>query len=60
MKPAFQLTMEQEAGIRIFLEKVKTLSREDSIELLIDLYRLMIVKEGIYKDLLKSAIQGKI
>jgi hypothetical protein len=52
MDNAFQLTMEQEFNIRSFSEQVKGLSREESQEFLVNLYRQMVMKEAMYKQFL--------
>lgn len=49
-----QLSLEQEFNMRAFAEQVKQMSHEQSKEYLLMLYEQMIIKETIYKELLKS------
>ena len=49
-----QLSLEQEFSIRAFADQVEQMSREQSQEFLLMLYKQMLVKETIYKELLKS------
>lgn len=49
-----QLSLEQEFNVRAFADQVQQMSREQSQEFLLMLYEQMIVKETIYKELLKS------
>lgn len=50
------LTMEQEFNIRSFKDQISTLTREQAIEFLGDLYRQMVIKEAMYKNFLKQAV----
>ncbi len=49
-----QLSLEQEFSIRAFADQVEQMSREQSQEFLLMLYKQMLMKETIYKELLKS------
>jgi hypothetical protein len=49
-----QLSLEQEFNIRAFADQVQQMSREESQEFLLMLYEQMMIKETIYKELLKS------
>lgn len=47
-----ELTLEQQANIRIFQLNCQHLSREQAIEMLHDVYRQMLIKESFYKQML--------
>jgi hypothetical protein len=49
-----QLSLEQEFSIRSFADQVQQMSREQSQEFLLMLYKQMMVRETTYKELLKS------
>ncbi|AFY78566.1 Phycobilisome degradation protein nblA [Pleurocapsa sp. PCC 7327] len=49
-----QLTMEQEFKLRVFKEQVKNLNQNQAQECLIELFRQMMVKDNLYKHLLKN------
>ncbi len=49
-----QLSLEQEFNVRAFADQVQQMSRQESQEFLLMLYEQMIIKETIYKELLKS------
>jgi Phycobilisome degradation protein nblA len=49
-----QLSIEQEFSLRAFADQVQQMSREQSQEFLLMLYKQMIVRETTYKELLKS------
>lgn len=50
-----QLTLEQEFKLQILREQVKTLSREQAQEYLLEVLRQNMVKDNLYKHLLKKA-----
>lgn len=52
----FQFSLEQEFSLRAFAEQVKDLSREQSQEFLVDLYRQMMIKESMYKQFFKKEL----
>ncbi len=54
MSDSIQLSLEQQFNLRTFADKVKTLSREESHEFLVNLYEHMIKKEEMYKHFLKQ------
>jgi hypothetical protein len=58
MKP-FELTVEQEFNIIAFGEQVKALSREQAQQMLVELYRSMMVKESTYKSFLVQQLGGQ-
>jgi hypothetical protein len=49
-----ELTVEQQFAIKAFKVQAKSLSREDAQRQLIELYTELIVKENIYKELIKK------
>lgn len=49
---AVELTLEQEFEIRSFAEQAKFLSLEEARELMVDLYRQMLMREALYKHFL--------
>lgn len=55
MEP-IKLTIEQEFNIRAFSEQVKSLTKEQSQEFLVELYRQMMVKETYYKSFLMQQL----
>lgn len=48
------LTLEQEFNIRVFADQVKQMSPEETKEYIMQLYEQMMIKEIIYRDLLKA------
>ena len=48
-----QLSVEQEFSLRRFSDQVKTLSREQALDLLIELNKQMMIKDNLYRQLLK-------
>ena len=48
-----QLSVEQEFSLRRFSDQVKNLSREQAQNLLIELNKQMMIKDNLYKQLLK-------
>ncbi|MGK7927714.1 MAG: NblA/ycf18 family protein [Spirulina sp.] len=53
MNPPNQLSLEQEFNLKKFSDRVQNLSREQAQELLVELSRQMMIKENLYKQLLK-------
>lgn len=53
MNQSTELTLEQEFSLRRFADQVQQMSREQAQEFLIEQYRLMMVQEKMYQDLLK-------
>lgn len=49
-----QLSLEQQFKLRSFMTQVKGMSREQAQEFLVQLYEQMIVRETLYKELLKN------
>ncbi|PZD70793.1 hypothetical protein C1752_09133 [Acaryochloris thomasi RCC1774] len=54
MSESVQLSLEQQFKLRSFMTQVKGMSREQSQEFLVQLYEQMIVRETLYKELLKN------
>ncbi len=50
-----QLTLEQQFKLQILRDQVKTLSREQAQEYLLEVLRQNMVKDNLYKHLLKKA-----
>jgi Phycobilisome degradation protein nblA len=48
-----QLSLEQQFNIRSFATQTENMSREEVQELLVKLYEEMILRENIYKEVLK-------
>ena len=53
MNQPIELSLEQKFSIRSFSDQVQNMSREQAQEFLIMLYEQMIVKENMYKSILK-------
>jgi hypothetical protein len=47
------LSLEQEFNIRCFEQQIKLLSQQQSQEMLVNIYRQMLLQENSYKQLLK-------
>jgi Phycobilisome degradation protein nblA len=56
MNTPFEFSLEQQFNLRAFSEQVKDLSREQAQDYLVDLYRQMIVKESLYKQIMKQQL----
>ncbi|MEO0970976.1 MAG: NblA/ycf18 family protein [Cyanobacteria bacterium J06639_18] len=54
MNNSEQLSLEQEFHLRMFADQVRTLSPEQMQDLSIELYRQMIHKDNLYRELLKD------
>lgn len=53
MKQMIELTLEQDFNLRNFADLVQTMSREQAQEFLIEQHRLMMIRETMYRELLK-------
>ena len=53
MNQSSQLSLEQEFNLRRFSDQVRNLSREQAQDLLIELNKQMMIKDDLYKELLK-------
>lgn len=49
-----QLTLEQQFTLKRFSDEVPKLTKEQSQEMLIEVYRQMMVKETMYRQILKG------
>jgi hypothetical protein len=54
MKDSEQLSLEQEFNLRRFADLIRTLSPEQAQDLSLELYRQMMLKDNLYKELLKD------
>lgn len=54
MNQAIELTLEQEFSLRSFADQVQQMSREQAQEFLIEQQRLMMIRDTLYKELLKQ------
>ena len=59
MNQPLALSLEQEFKLRTFADQVKSLSREQAQEYLLDLYELMMRKENMYKHFLNESSPPK-
>lgn len=50
-----QLSLEQEFNLRTFTDQVQQMSREQAQEYLITLQRTMMVRDNLYRDILKNS-----
>lgn len=49
-----QLTVEQQFKLKVLSEEVRTLSKEKAQEYLLEMFRQMMVKDNLFKQLLKD------
>ena len=54
MNQPVKLTLEQEFNLKVFAERVENLSPEQAKEFLVELNRQMMIRENLYRDLLKQ------
>ncbi|MDJ0716780.1 MAG: NblA/ycf18 family protein [Prochloraceae cyanobacterium] len=54
MEKPVNLSLEQQFKLQILREQVKTLSKEQAQEFLLELFRQMMVKDNLVKQLLKN------
>ncbi len=54
MKYSEQLSLEQEFDLRRLSTQVRTLSEEQAQDLSLELYRQMMLKDNLYRELLKD------
>ena len=55
MNLSSQLSMEQQFKLKVLQEQVQGLSKEQAQEYLLEMFRQMMVKDNLVKDLLKNA-----
>jgi hypothetical protein len=55
---SFQLSLEQEFQMRLIEQSMLDMSREQLQDMLLQIMRLLLVKENIIRDLVKSCVLG--
>jgi hypothetical protein len=55
MEISAKLSLEQEFKLQVLREQVQGLSREEAQDFLLELFRQMMIKDNIVKNLLKNA-----
>lgn len=55
MNDAHQLSLEQEFNQRLFVDQVEQMSHEQAQEFLVYLHKEMMVRENLYREILKDA-----
>ncbi len=50
-----QMSLEQEFQLQSFARKVETISEEEAKELLVDLYKSSIVRENLFREIIKES-----
>jgi hypothetical protein len=55
---SFQLSLEQEFQMRLIESSMQDMSQEQLQDMLMQIVRLLLVKENIIRDLVKSCILG--
>lgn len=53
---SFKLTLEQEFQLKILEESVQKISHGEALSLLIETSRLLMIKDNVIKDLIKSNV----
>jgi Phycobilisome degradation protein nblA len=53
---SFQLTLEQQFQMRLIEQSAESLTREQLLDMLIQTYRLLMIKDNVIKDLVKEAV----
>jgi hypothetical protein len=56
MNTAIELSFEQEFNLKVYQEQVKSLSLPEAQEFLLEVLRQSMVKENLFKQLLKTGI----
>lgn len=54
MKTELELTLEQQFKLKVYIERIKLISLEESHILLADMMRQNMIKDNVIKDLLNS------
>jgi hypothetical protein len=54
MNQSADLSLEQEFNLKVFADLVQNLSHEQAKEFLVELNRQMMIRENLYRDLLKQ------
>jgi Phycobilisome degradation protein nblA len=55
---SFQLSLEQDFQIRLIERSMQDMSKEQLQDMLLQIARLLLVKENIIRDLVKSCVLG--
>ncbi len=55
---SFQLSLEQEFQMKLIERSMQDMSREQLQDMLMQIMRLLLVKENIIRDLVKSCVLG--
>ncbi|MGK7904593.1 MAG: NblA/ycf18 family protein [Hormoscilla sp.] len=55
MKKPSNLTLEQQFKMKVYQEQVKSMSKQEAQECLLEVLRQMMVKDNLVKQLLKNA-----
>lgn len=56
MESSVQLSMEQEFNLRMFADQVQYMSLEQAQEFLVMLYHQMMVKDVMYREMLRQSL----
>ena len=54
MKTELELTLEQQFKLKVYIERIKLISLEESHILLVEMMRQNMIKDNVIKDLLNS------
>ncbi len=57
---SFQLSLEQQFQMRLMEQSMQEMSREQLQDMLMQIVRLLLVKDNIVRDLVKSCIVGSV
>ncbi len=57
---SFQLSLEQQFQMRLIEQSMQDMSREQLQDMLMQIARLLLVKDNIVRDLVKSCIVGSV
>ena len=59
MNQSTSLSLEQELNLTVFAKKVQNLTGEHAKQLLVELNRQILIKDNLYRDLLKHYMIGE-
>lgn len=59
MSQSISLSLEQELSLTVFAKQVQNLTAQQAKELLIELNRQFIIRDNLYRDLLKHYMMGE-
>ena len=54
MKTELELTLEQQFKLKVYIERIRLISLEESRILLVEVMRQNMIKDNVIKDLLKN------